>query len=406
MADYRATKGENTKAKGKGGWTAGGGGWSSKGGGGKNGGFWSKCYKGGKAWDGGKGYGGSAGKGVYNFMSEGQTTGQTAGPWHGGSSAFGVWLDQAPQESSNSALSAGYCFSVQREPIITRNSFQTLTAEEPEDDAYSSTWPTPEEAARQQQQHQHQHQHRHQHQHQHQRQHQYQQHEQEQQQQQYPQQRRDFTNNMKATSNKKKAKKVKMGATEDEIERILQEQEQEMSTQDGGSEPEEFQSTAFFLEDEEYDEDWIQHVGGEEYVRTAMVMDSGSVDHVCARDVAPEIPVQPSAGSRRGQEFVTASGGRMRNDGKQALQVLTEEGAAAEMEFQVTGVKRPLCSVGRLCDRGNRVVFGRGGGVVHNLSSGRLTPFRRSGGIYVLDVHVRQRQGNSDNAAAGFGRQG
>ena len=58
------------------------------------------------------------------------------------------------------------------------------------------------------------------------------------------------------------------------------------------------------------------------------------------------------------------------------------------MTVQVAEVKRPLTSVGRICDRGNRVIFGRGGGVVQNLRTGNITKFRRDGGIYVLDMWV------------------
>ena len=34
---------------------------------------------------------------------------------------------------------------------------------------------------------------------------------------------------------------------------------------------------------------------------------------------------------------------------------------------------------------GNRVIFGKGGGVVRNFKSGKQTPFYRQNGIYVLD---------------------
>ena len=59
------------------------------------------------------------------------------------------------------------------------------------------------------------------------------------------------------------------------------------------------------------------------------------------------------------------------------------------MTIQITdGVKRALFSVAKICDRGNRVIFGQGGGVIHNLATQQLTPFRRTGGIYALDLWV------------------
>ena len=44
--------------------------------------------------------------------------------------------------------------------------------------------------------------------------------------------------------------------------------------------------------------------------------------------------------------------------------------------------------MGEMCDRGNRVLFGRGGGVIQNLKTGEITPFRREGGIYALDFYL------------------
>ena len=72
------------------------------------------------------------------------------------------------------------------------------------------------------------------------------------------------------------------------------------------------------------------------------------------------------------------------------MEVVTEEGGVTNMTFQTTDVKRPLCSVAKLCDRGNRVTFGASGGVIQNLRTGQLTPFRRRGGIYTLELWVKQ----------------
>ena len=146
---------------------------------------------------------------------------------------------------------------------------------------------------------------------------------------------------------------------------------------------------------------------GGEWLKVASVVDSGAAEHVTSRDMAPGVRITPSAGSRRGQTYVAANGDAMANEGEQALTVLTEEGAMADMTFQITDVRRPLCSVGKICDRGNRVIFGRGGGVIHNLSSGRLTPFKRRGNIYALDLWVRQGEDDEKGgSASGFTRRG
>ena len=73
------------------------------------------------------------------------------------------------------------------------------------------------------------------------------------------------------------------------------------------------------------------------------------------------------------------------------------------MTYQIADVKRPLCSVAKLCDRGNRVIFDYKGGAVQNLRTGNVTRFRRDGGIYVLDLWPDQKE---EHFPAVFTRQG
>ena len=149
---------------------------------------------------------------------------------------------------------------------------------------------------------------------------------------------------------------------------------------------------AMLFEDVGYDSpdnEMLAPVGssdGERYVKFTTVMDSGASDHVVNRHVLPEVKVRPSPGSRRGQVYSAAGGKGIPNEGEQELPLLTNEGSPATIVYQVADVRRPLCSIAKMCDRGNRVVFGRAGGVVQNLVNGRCTPFRRDGSIYVLDL--------------------
>ena len=65
---------------------------------------------------------------------------------------------------------------------------------------------------------------------------------------------------------------------------------------------------------------------------------------------------------------------------------------------------RPLCSVSKMCDKGNRVVFELGGGYVEHINSGVRTNFTRQNNVYVMDMYVQDpgvRLGETD-----FGRQG
>ena len=92
---------------------------------------------------------------------------------------------------------------------------------------------------------------------------------------------------------------------------------------------------------------------GGEWVKVASVVDSGAAENVASRETAPNVRIMPSAGSRRGQKYITAKGDVMVNEGEQSLKVMTEEGATTDITFQITDVRRPLCSVVKICDRGN-----------------------------------------------------
>ena len=76
----------------------------------------------------------------------------------------------------------------------------------------------------------------------------------------------------------------------------------------------------------------------------------------------------------------------LKNLGQQHLHACTEEGEYTEVLFQIADVSKPLVSVSAICERGNRVIFGRSGGVVQNIWTGVETPFKRHNGIYVLDM--------------------
>ena len=47
-----------------------------------------------------------------------------------------------------------------------------------------------------------------------------------------------------------------------------------------------------------------------------------------------------------------------------------------------------LASIAGFCDAGNEVLFKVNGGVIRNLKSGKETPFRRLGNIYVMDAYI------------------
>ena len=117
-------------------------------------------------------------------------------------------------------------------------------------------------------------------------------------------------------------------------------------------------------------------------------MDSGAAESVCPRTMAPQFAIQDSAASKSGVYYTSANGGKIMNLGEQHVPVCLSNGARSICTFQIAEVSRPLMSVSRLCEMGNRVLFGANGGVILNLHSGSATPFHKEDGVYVFEMWI------------------
>ena len=126
-----------------------------------------------------------------------------------------------------------------------------------------------------------------------------------------------------------------------------------------------------------------------EWIRVQSVMDSGCGCSVAPPGMCPAYPIHESEGSRRGQEFMSASEHELPNLGEQVLNVVMGDGKETSIKYAIADVSRALNAVTEICDHGNRVIFGRGGGVIENLQTGKQTPFKREGNIYCLDYWVK-----------------
>ena len=125
------------------------------------------------------------------------------------------------------------------------------------------------------------------------------------------------------------------------------------------------------------------------WVKVESVVDSGASAPVAPPSMLPNVKIRPSEGSKRGQKFTSASKHKLKNLGEQKAKAYTETGEPTEVLFQVADVSKPLVSVSAICERGNRVVFGKSGGVVQNLASGSQIPFYRRNGIYILSMWLQ-----------------
>ena len=145
--------------------------------------------------------------------------------------------------------------------------------------------------------------------------------------------------------------------------------------------------------------EWCREEDG--WVRVRSVMDIGAGVSVAPPGMCPAYPIEESAGSRRGQEFISASEDTMPNLGEQRLNVVLDNSKETSVKYQIADVSRALNSVAEICDAGhpdygNKVIFGREGGAIVNLATGKTTRFGRENNIYCLDYWVKPftRQGN------------
>lgn len=116
------------------------------------------------------------------------------------------------------------------------------------------------------------------------------------------------------------------------------------------------------------------------------VMDSGASECCAPPELAPEVAIQESEGSKRGQKYTAAGGKSLENLGQKTLGMVTNAGQGTKGTWQVVDVVRPLSSVRQICRQGNRVLFGLNGGIIQNIHTGEITPFGVEDNIYTLDL--------------------
>ena len=117
-------------------------------------------------------------------------------------------------------------------------------------------------------------------------------------------------------------------------------------------------------------------------------MDSGAAECVCPKSMAPHFKVEDTVASTSGVYYTSANGGKIVNAGQQTIPVAFENGMKCMAVFQVCEVSRPLMTVAKICEMGNRVWFGQGGGVIMNLQSGSITRFENKDGVYVFPMWI------------------
>ena len=138
----------------------------------------------------------------------------------------------------------------------------------------------------------------------------------------------------------------------------------------------------------------------QEYVKVEAGIDSAAVDCVIPEDIATHVPKRESDGSKRGQHWIAANGGKIYNLGQRIVPFSTDEGLRKKIRFQVAKVNKTLISVDRLAETGHEVILSKKGPRII-CPDGEIIPLKRKKGIFVLNMWIKRA---GDNREAGFHR--
>jgi len=137
----------------------------------------------------------------------------------------------------------------------------------------------------------------------------------------------------------------------------------------------------------------------EEWECIEVMVDSGASESVAPKGRF-DAEVTDGQAKKDGVKYTAANGEEIPNLGEQMVKAKTYAGQLVEVKFQVADVNKPLLSVAQLASRGNNVEFNHAGGRIIHKATGRVIPFQRKHGVYVLRLYVKK-----SAAEKGFQRQ-
>ena len=137
-----------------------------------------------------------------------------------------------------------------------------------------------------------------------------------------------------------------------------------------------------------------------------ITIDSGAAESVLPLEMLHQVPMHEGDHVQRNTVYSSADGGQMWNHGHKFVHFRNKGSEEVNMaEFQVTTVKKPLASVSKITDKGNRVVFESTGGYIENIKSGKRIPIVKHKGTFAIDVEYmieEQTDNRWQNSAQGF----
>ena len=137
-------------------------------------------------------------------------------------------------------------------------------------------------------------------------------------------------------------------------------------------------------------------VVSEEWKAFTATVDSGASEHVVPPNIVDHVKLDD--GAKKGCEYEVADGGTIENLGERRCLVANDHNRAINrIDLQVTDVHKPLLSVAKMVDAGQRVVFSPEGAYVEDTLTGERIPMDRRGGIYEMRFWAKQLAPKSPN---------
>ena len=133
----------------------------------------------------------------------------------------------------------------------------------------------------------------------------------------------------------------------------------------------------------------LSAVTKEEWMPFTATVDSGASEHVVPPTAVNNVKLDD--GQKKGCEYEVADGGTITNLGERRCLVGNEfTHTINRIDLQVTDVHKPLLSVAKMVDAGQRVVFDPTGSYVEDTITGEQIPMDRKGGVYEMRLWAKQ----------------
>jgi len=125
--------------------------------------------------------------------------------------------------------------------------------------------------------------------------------------------------------------------------------------------------------------------------RFVITFDSGAAANVIPKDMFPDVPLEESEGSKKGQYWVSAKGGKIYNLGEKRIEFETDEGNKYVVIFQVADVTKPLLSAFKVTEKGNKVMLEKDHAQIVTGDGKKKTALRKEGKVFVMNGWTTQK---------------